>query len=137
MRARFSIEAEDRKGEFILVFPNASFEPVNHTLSQAFTGGQLGGDSGWRTKMSTSLEHTNIRVNAVMGETEVSLRDVLSWTPGTTLDFGMQADDPVMVVCAEKHIAMAEVGRRRNGKVALKITEQLYEEEELSNVLGY
>ena len=122
-------------GRMIFVMPNASFEPVNHVLTQAFTGGQLGGDTGWRNKMTGMLGHTSVTLNAVMCETTVSLRDVLSWTPGTMLDLGVQADDPVTITCADLAIATAEVGRRRNGHVALKFTEKLYEDEELSHVL--
>ncbi|MGR3321921.1 MAG: flagellar motor switch protein FliM [Pseudooceanicola sp.] len=135
VRAVLKIEAEERVGRVVFVLPNASFEPVNHVLSQAFTGGQLGGDTGWRNKMTGMLGHTRVTLNAVMCETTYSLREVLSWTPGTMLDLGVQADDPVTITCADLAIAHAEVGRRRNGHVALKFTERLYEDEELSHVL--
>ncbi|OWU83204.1 hypothetical protein ATO6_20420 [Oceanicola sp. 22II-s10i] len=137
VRARLRIEAEDREGEMIFVLPNTAFEPVNDVLSQNFQGGTLGGDTGWRTKMTGMLETTNVTLNAVMTETEVSLKEVLAWTPGTVLDFGMQAQDPVMLCCSGKAIALAEVGKRRNGRVALKLSEQLIEDEELSHVLGH
>ncbi len=137
VRVVLEIEAEDRKGEMIFVLPNTAFEPVNHILSQNFTGGQLGGDTGWRNKMTGMLEHTSINVTAIMGESTLNMRDVLAWVPGTLLDFGMQAQDDITLACSGKHVAKAEVGRKRNGKVALKLTEKLYDEEELTNVLGY
>lgn len=132
VRAVMQIEAEDRAGRMIFVLPNASFEPVNHVLSQAFTGGQLGGDTGWRTKMTGMLGHTSVTLDALMGETRVPLREVLAWTPGTVLDFGMQEDDPVTLTCADLPVALAEVGRRKNGRVALQLTERLSEDEELA-----
>lgn len=132
VRAVMKVEAEDRTGHMIFVLPNASFEPVNHVLSQAFTGGQLGGDTGWRNKMTGMLGHTSVTLNALMGQTDIPLREVLAWTPGTVLDFGMQEDDPVTITCADMPVAKAEVGRRKNGHVALKFTERLYEEEELA-----
>ena len=135
VRAVLNVEFEDRAGQVIFVLPNASFEPVNHVLSQNFTGGQLGGDTGWRNKMTGMLGHTQVTLNAVMAETQVALRDVLAWTPGTVLDVGMQVNDPVTITCADLAIARAEVGHRRSGAVALRFDEKLYEEEELSNVL--
>jgi flagellar motor switch protein FliM len=132
VRMVMQIEAEERSGRMIFVLPNASFEPVNHVLGAAFTGGQLGGDTGWRNKMTGMLGQTSVTLNALMGETRVPLRDVLAWVPGTVLDFGMQEEDPVTITCAEMPVAHAEVGRRKNGRMALKFTEKLYVDEELA-----
>ncbi|WP_375690007.1 flagellar motor switch protein FliM [Pseudooceanicola sp. LIPI14-2-Ac024] len=130
VRAVMRIETEGRSGRMMFVLPNASFEPVNHVLGQAFTGGQLGGDTGWRNKMTGMLGHTSVTLTALMGETQVPLRDVLGWTKGTVLDFGMQENDPVTLTCAEMPVARAEVGKRKNGRVALKLSEKLYTDDE-------
>lgn len=104
-------------------------------LSQNFTGGQLGGDRGWREKMTDMLGATSVELAAVMKQVSLPLSDVLSWTPGQVLDIGLQPEDPVLLRCAGKDIGAAEVGRRKNGRVALKFTEKLYQEEELTDVL--
>ncbi|MBN9887109.1 flagellar motor switch protein FliM [Salipiger abyssi] len=135
VRAVLSIEIEDRSGEMVFVLPNTAFEKVSDVLSQHFTGGQLGGDTGWRLKMTDMLGGTNVAMAAVMCRASIPMRDVLSWVPGQVLDLGMQVDDPVTLCCAGKELARAEVGRRKNGRVALKFMEKLYEEEELPNVL--
>lgn len=132
VRAVMRIEAEERSGQMIFVLPNASFEPVNHVLSQNFTGGQLGGDTGWRNKMTGMLGQTSVTLDALMGQAAISMRDVLAWTPGTVLDLGMQEGDPVTVTCAGLPVARAEVGRRKNARMALKFSEKLYEDEELA-----
>ncbi|MCR8550514.1 FliM/FliN family flagellar motor switch protein [Salipiger sp. P9] len=135
VRAVLSIDIEDRVGEMVFVLPNTAFEKVSDVLSQHFTGGQLGGDTGWRMKMTDMLGHTSVAMAAVMGQAELPMRDVLAWVPGQVLDLGIQVDDPVTICCAGKEIARAEVGRRKNGRIALKLSEKLYEEEELPNVL--
>lgn len=71
----------------------------------------------------------------MLGQAVIPLRDVLSWMPGQVLDLGMQVDDPVTISVIGKDIAKAEVGRRKNGKIALKVSDKLYEEEELPDVL--
>ncbi len=134
-RAILEIRIEDRVGEMVFLLPTTALDAVGDILSQQFTGGQLGGDSGWRKKLTEKLGTTNIPVSAVLGETKLSLREVLSWTPGQVLELGMQVDDPVTLSVIGKTIARAEVGRRKNGKIALKVSEKLYEEEELPHVL--
>ncbi|WP_353475753.1 FliM/FliN family flagellar motor switch protein (plasmid) [Salipiger sp. H15] len=134
-RAVLKINIEDRIGEMVFLLPTTAFEAVADVLSQNFTGGQLGGDTGWRMKLTDKLGTTNIPVSAVLGEARITLREVLSWMPGQVLDLGMQVDDPVKISVIGKDIALAEVGRRKNGKIALKISEKLYEEEDLPNVL--
>ncbi|WP_323765180.1 flagellar motor switch protein FliM [Marinovum sp.] len=135
VRAVISVQIDQRVGEMVFLLPNTAFEQVSHVLSQHFTGGQLGGDSGWRRKMTDMLGSSSIELAAVMQQVTLPLRDVLSWTPGQVLDLGLQADDPVTLRCAGLDIALAEVGRRKNGRVALKFTEKLYQDEELSDVL--
>lgn len=135
VRAVIGVEIDERQGELIFLLPNTAFEQVADVLSQQFTGGQLGGDSGWRTKMTDMLGATNVELAAVMQQVALPLREVLAWTPGQVLDLGLQADDPVTLRCSGLDIARAEVGRRKNGRVALKFMEKLYQEEELSDVL--
>ncbi|SDG92351.1 flagellar motor switch protein FliM [Alloyangia pacifica] len=134
-RAVLRINIEDRIGEMVFLLPTTALDAVSDVLSQNFTGGQLGGDTGWRMKLTDKLGTTNIPVAAVLGEARISLREVLSWVPGQVLDLGVQIDDPVTLCVTGKHIARAEVGRRKNGKIALKVSEKLYEEEDLPNVL--
>ena len=135
VRAVVSVEIDERIGELIFLLPNTAFEQVADVLSQNFTGGQLGGDSGWRQKMTDMLGGTSVELAAVMHQAALPLRDVLAWTPGQVLDLGLQAEDPVTLRCSGLDIARAEVGRRKNGRVALKFTEQLKDEEEMTDVL--
>ncbi|ANT63192.1 hypothetical protein AYJ57_22175 (plasmid) [Salipiger sp. CCB-MM3] len=134
-RAVLSLNIEDRVSEMVFLLPNTAFDSVGDVLSQNFTGGQLGGDTGWRLKLTEKLGTTAIPVSAVLGQAVMPLRDVLSWMPGQVLDLGMQVDDPVTISVIGKDIAKAEVGRRKNGKIALKVSDKLYEEEELPDVL--
>lgn len=135
VRAILDIEIEGRSGEMVFVLPNTAFEQVSHLLSQQFTGGQLGGDSGWRSKMTDMLGGTSVDLSAVLAQVSLPMRDVLAWTPGQVLELGLQADDAVTLTCVGKDIAHAEVGHRKNGRMALKVTEKLYQEEELPDVL--
>ncbi|MEQ5870842.1 FliM/FliN family flagellar motor switch protein [Sagittula sp. NFXS13] len=135
VRATLSVDIEGRRGEMVFVLPNTAFETVSHILSQQFTGGQLGGDSGWRLKMTDMLNLTNVPVTAVLGQSSLSLREVLGWAPGQVLDLGLRVDDPVTLTCAGEKIALAEVGHRKNGRIALKLSDKLYHEEETPDVL--
>jgi len=136
IRAVLRIELDDRVGEMSFLLPNTAFERVVHILAQNFTGGQLGGDSDWRSDMVDMLESTSVEMAAVMAQATIPMRNVLAWTPGQVLDLGIEIDAPVTLNCAGKDIATAQVGRRKNGRVALQFAEKLYEtEKELTDVL--
>lgn len=136
VRFVLEVEIEDRRGELVFVLPNAAFEPVADVLSQAFTGGTLGGDTGWRSSMTAMLNTTGLHLDAVMCETVLPLREVLAWVPGTVLELSVQADEPLTLSSGGKPVARAEVGKRNNGRIALKLTEKLYDTEEPGHVLS-
>ena len=47
----------------------------------------------------------------------------------------MEKEQPVTLVCSGHDMYLAQTGKRKNGRLALKISEQLKDEEEMSNVL--
>ncbi|RVV96879.1 hypothetical protein EKE94_16170 [Mesobaculum littorinae] len=125
VRVTLNVRLEDRGGRMSFVLPYNAFESVRPLFTQSFLGGQLGGDSSWRALLTDKLQETEVTLAAVLHEVHVPLTQVLDWAPGQTLDLGILADQAATVSCNGMVMFRGEMGRRRNGAIALKITEEL------------
>lgn len=128
------ITLEERSGRLTFLLPNSAFEPVRPMLAQPFRGGQLGGDSSWRSQLTDTLQDTGVTLEAVLSEPNLSLTDVLAWQPGQQLDLGIDPEQEVTVTCSGMKMFSAAMGRRRNGSVALRVTRDFSEKEEPADV---
>jgi flagellar motor switch protein FliM len=127
------IAMESRVGRLTFLLPYNSFEKVRPVLAQAFLGGKLGGDSSWREQLTQKLHETDVTLAASLHEFRLPLSDVLSWAPGQTLDLGIGSDSEVTVKCNGLAMFRGAMGRRKNGAIALRITEDLGGKDAIAN----
>jgi len=118
---------EEQGGQVTFIIPYITFESVSGAFSQPFRGGDLGNENGWRGALTKSLQGTDIQLTAVMQELTLPLREVLAWQPGQILDIGIDAEHEVLVNCSGKKMFNAAMGCRKNGSVALRVSETLCE----------
>lgn len=135
VKLRMHVTMDDRDGYLCLLLPFNAFSTIRSTLAQPFHGGSLGGDKSWRKNMTEAIAETEVLVTARMHEATVSLSDVLKWKKGDVLDLGITSDQDVALMCSGHEMYLAQTGKRRNGRLALRITEQLKDEEEMTDVL--
>ncbi|WP_159966520.1 FliM/FliN family flagellar motor switch protein [Profundibacterium mesophilum] len=135
IKVELRVEVEGRGGNLIFVIPNATFEKLRPQLIESFFGAQLGVDTGWRDQLAGSLQGTNVDLTAVLHELQVPLNDVLAWQRGQTIDLGIAGDNLATVTCSGRPMFRAAMGRRRNGSVALRVTEKL-EDKEMEELNG-
>ena len=132
---RMHLTMDDRDGYFGLVFPFNALSTIRGMLVQPFHGGSLGGDKSWRKNMTEAIAETEVMVTARLHDTTVPLKEVLEWKKGDVLDLGITVDQNVALMCSGHEMYLAQTGKRRNGRLALRVTEQLKDEEEMTNVL--
>lgn len=125
VRITLKVSLEDRGGTLDFVIPDSTLETVRPMLSQNFPGGELGGDNGWREALGRSIEGSEARITAVLHEVRVGLRTVLDWAPGDVIDLGVDMDHEATVSCNGRPMFRAAMGRRKNGAVALRVTDDL------------
>jgi flagellar motor switch protein FliM len=135
LRLRVHLTMDDRDGYLYFLFPYNAFSTIRPILAQPFHGGALGGDKSWQKKMTDAIVDTEVSVAARLHETTVPMQEVLNWRKGQVLDLGIDADQLVTLCCGGHELYRAQSGKRRNGRLALKIQKQLKDEEEMSNVL--
>lgn len=132
---RLRITMDDRHGTVNIVVPYNSISNIRAQLAQPFLGGSLGGDNVWRDKMTEAISDTSIPVIARLLETHVPLMEVLNWKKGQVLDLGIDKDHEVVLTCSGHEMFQAQSGKRKNGSIALRITDKLKNKEEMTDVL--
>lgn len=125
--ATFRVDMDGRGGEFTMVFPYATLEPVRHKLLQRFMGEKNGRDGVWEAHMVSEIRKTNVSVNVVLGEKAMSLASLKALEVGQTIALHKSPDDPLDLACGGVTLAQAQIGQRR-GKVAVRLVSDVSRE---------
>jgi len=118
--AKLRIDMEDRGGRLELLLPYATLEPVRELLLQMFMGEKFGRDSIWENHLASELWLTEVTMAAVLDEITMSLRDVLSWRPGSQITLNAAPRGVVDLRCGETLMFKGRMGRRK-GHIAVRI----------------
>ena len=108
---KLRIDMEDRGGRIELLLPYATLEPVRELLLQMFMGEKFGRDSIWENHLATELWYTDVDLEAVLDEQQMSLRDVMNLQVGDTLTFNAAPDSTVDVRCGGIPMVAGRMGR--------------------------
>jgi flagellar motor switch protein FliM len=122
--AKLRVDMEDRGGRIELMLPYATLEPVRELLLQMFIGEKFGRDSIWEGHLTAALWQTEVPIQAVLEEVELSLGDVLSWTEGTRLELNCDPTSKVQLRCGEVAMFDGHMGRR-GSNIAVRIANKL------------
>lgn len=114
-------------GRLSMVLPMQTLDPVRPQLGKMFLGEELGSDSGWRDHFAGQISGANMTITAELHRISVPLVEVLGWRPGITLDLGIEADHEAQLICSDRAILHGATGRRRNGRLAMRITREACE----------
>lgn len=127
------IAMNGKAGLISIIIPMATIESIRPLLSKVYFGEKLGADSGWQAHLTGSIEQSNITLWSILHGFNLPMNDVLAWKTGDTLELGIEADHHALVVCAGVPMFYGAMGKKSNGSVALRITEDLNGKEELTN----
>lgn len=108
---KLRIDMEDRGGRIELVLPYATLEPIRELLLQSFVGEKFGQDAIWEGHLATELWSTQIAVDAILDEQEISLQEVMKLEVGQTLMLNVGPDSPIDLRCGDISLASGKMGR--------------------------
>ena len=106
----------------------ATLEPIRELLLQMFMGEKFGRDTIWESHLTREIYQTDIFLSAVLGETTVSLNDLVNWKPGSVLMFNTRPDDLIEMRVGNKGMFMAKIGQKKN-MIACSIEEYIETEQ--------
>lgn len=121
---KLRIDMEDRGGRLELLLPYATLEPVRELLLQMFMGEKFGRDSIWENHLATELWATEVDIQAVLDEQELSLNKILSLEVGDTIMLNASPTSPVTLRCGGIGMVSGKMGRSGQN-IAVKVDKTL------------
>jgi len=129
---RLRVDMEERGGTIEILLPHTTLEPVRELLLQIFMGEKFGQDVQWEKHFSKEVRQTEVDLDVVLDEKQISLGDVLQFKVGNTLLLDCGPDDEVTVKCGNVIVTTGKAGKMGdniavsiNEPVRRKIREQL------------
>jgi flagellar motor switch protein FliM len=121
---RLRIDMEDRGGTIELMLPYATIEPIRDVLLQMFMGEKFGRDQVWEGHLATEIGQADIAVEAVLYESELPLKRLMSLNVGDTLTLDLKPDALVTLRCGQVTLTEGRMGRVGD-KVAVRVMKPL------------
>ncbi len=117
---RLGIQIDTRGGCIELLVPYATLEPIRELLLQNFMGEKFGRDAIWETHLIKELLHTDIEIEAILGEVSGNLEDAMNWKIGSQILLNTTPDTPVRINSGDIPLFIGKVGKKA-GNIAIKI----------------
>lgn len=121
---KLRIDMEDRGGRLEMLLPYATLEPIRELLLQMFMGEKFGRDSIWENHLATELWATEVDIQAVLDEQQLSLNDVLEMEVGDTMMLNASPDSPITLRCGGINMVSGKMGRSGQN-IAVKVDKTL------------
>lgn len=121
---RLRIDMGDRSGRIEIMIPYATLEPIRELLLQMFMGEKFGRDVIWEGHLTRELYQTDIHLQAILGETTVSLNELLNWKPGSTVMLNTHPSDLIEMRVGDQAMFMAQIGQKKD-QIAVSIEEYI------------
>ncbi|MCE2510738.1 MAG: flagellar motor switch protein FliM [Alphaproteobacteria bacterium] len=120
IHAVLRVDMEDRGGQMELIMPYATLEPIRELLLQMFLGEKFGRDAIWEGHLANEIWHTDVEIEAILDEVELSLSDVLNLKVGEQMLLNATPESHVRLRCGEVPLAVGRIGRK-GGQIAVQI----------------
>ena len=125
--AKLRIDMEDRGGRLELLLPYATLEPVRELLLQMFMGEKFGRDSIWETHLAEELWLTSVRLEAVLDEQMMYLRDILNLKVGSQILLNATPESRVVLRCGNVPMFYGHMGRK-GASIAIRVDGKIRKE---------
>jgi flagellar motor switch protein FliM len=119
---RLRIDMDERGGKIEILFPYATLEPVRELLLQRFMGEKFGRDTIWESHLANELWRTEVGLEAVLGERQMNLAEVMDFKVGQTLMFNRSVNDVIDLRCGGVTLCNGMMGRSRSN-IAIQINQ--------------
>ena len=95
--ATLEVEFESASGTIMIVVPYSTIEPIKQKLSSSFQTDNDMADSIWTTAMNEHIKQANATMVVKLGETQMTVGDLLTMETGDIIPLGQEASGAVSV----------------------------------------
>jgi flagellar motor switch protein FliM len=118
------LDMEGRGGLLQILLPYAAIEPIRDLLLQSFMGEKLGRDPIWEGPLATEIWQADVAVEAVLHETQLPLKQVLSLEVGDTIMFETKPNELVTLRSGDWVLTQGRIGRL-DDRIAVQVARPL------------
>ncbi len=118
------VELESASGTIMIVMPYSTIEPIKQKLSSSFQTDNDMTDSIWVSAMEKSIEDCNAELVVTLGETEISIGDLLNLEKGDVLPLKQEVSKEVSVGVGGKEKLKCIIGEYK-GSRAIQVTKKV------------
>lgn len=108
---RLRVDMEDRGGIIEILLPHATLEPMRDLLTQMFMGEKFGQDTVWERHLGKEVRQTEVEVEVILDEKQMTLGEVMNFKVGNTLLLDARPSDDVSLRCGGIAFLKGKVGR--------------------------
>jgi len=116
----FHVELEGGGGDFHITMPYSMLEPIREVLDSGVQSDVDDTDERWINSIRDEIEMAEVPVKGVLGQMQMSLRDLMKVKAGDIIQFDMPE---TATLCAENIPVLRGVFGNSKGNHAIKITE--------------
>ncbi|HTP63779.1 MAG TPA: flagellar motor switch protein FliM [Geobacteraceae bacterium] len=126
---QLEIQIENTKGTMIFVVPYMTVEPIRDKLKNGVQFDLVAVDSKWSYRLSAELNEAPLEVTVEMGNTMITLEELMNLAPGDTIMLEKECRSELMVKVGgvAKYMGVPGV---RSGNKAVQITRIIRREDE-------
>ena len=124
---RMKLQLERRSGCIDIVLPRASLEPIREQLAQRYINERGPMDAVWEERLKAQLTTTPVEVVGVLQAKPRSLREILSWQPGSHVTLEATPESMVEVIYGGMPAWSGLMGRKGDN-VALSLERKIMNE---------
>jgi len=84
--ANVMLQALYRGGQMFLIIPHSALNPLRQKLTHVVVGDARASDPNWREKMEAEVQRTDVKLDAVLEEREMTLADVAKFQVGQVIE---------------------------------------------------
>lgn len=110
----FQVETDNYTGMMIFCIPYSVIEPIRDKLYAGFQSDRYEVDAKWITRFTESLQNSDVRLTAELGQTEITVNDLVNLRPGDTIQLTRDISEELILKVENIPKFRGEVGRLKS-----------------------
>ncbi len=127
---RLLLQAIGRGGEMFVVIPHTVLNPIRQSLTQVVSGEGTSRDRQWTHHFQAEIQRTEVKINAVLEEREMSLDELSRLEVGQVLKLQATPRTPIKLECNKQPLFHCSLGQA-DGAYTLQVDSFIHQEEDI------
>lgn len=127
---RLLLQAIGRGGEMFVVIPHSALTPLRQNLAQVVSGEGNNRDKNWTQQFQAEIQRTNITLDAVLEERQITLDELANLKVGDVLQLQATPRSKVTLQCNNQALFACSMGQA-DGSYCLKVDDSIHQKEDI------